>query len=55
MHYIDKKINIFNIDKSNQDSFFMDLGNINYAVLNKQEKDKFLPLFFINQFEMKIS
>jgi len=44
-----KKINIFGSDNLFEDSFFLDLEKINYAELNKEEKDKFLPLFFITQ------
>ncbi|KGG04106.1 tRNA nucleotidyltransferase [Prochlorococcus marinus str. MIT 9321] len=44
-----KKINIFGIDNLSGDSFFLDLEKINYAELDHQEKEKFLPLFFIGQ------
>ena len=44
-----KKFNIFGSDNLYKDSFFLDLKKINYAELNKQEKEKFLPLFFITQ------
>ncbi len=44
-----KKINIFGTDNSSEDSFFLDLEKINYAELNQEEKEKFLPLFFIAQ------
>ena len=44
-----KKFNIFGIDNLSEDSFFLDLEKINYAVLNKKEKEKFLPSFFIAQ------
>ena len=44
-----KKINIFGNDNSSEDSFFLDLEEINYAELNQEEKEKFLPLFFISQ------
>jgi len=44
-----KKFNIFGPDDLYKDSFFLDLKKINYAELNKQEKEKFLPLFFISQ------
>ena len=45
-----KKINIFGIDNLYEDSFFLDLENINYVELNQEEKEKFLPSFFINKF-----
>ena len=44
-----KKINIFGIDNLSEDSFFLDLEKINYAELNQDEKEKFLPSFFIAQ------
>ncbi len=44
-----KKINIFCTDNLSKDSFFLDLDKINYAELNQEEKEKFLPLFFIAQ------
>mgnify|MGYP003337907660 FL=1 len=44
-----KKFNIFGSDNLYQDSFFLDLKKINYAELNQEEKEKFLPLFFITQ------
>jgi len=44
-----KKINIFGTDNLSEDSFFLDLEKINYAELNQEEKEKFLPLFFIAQ------
>jgi len=44
-----KKLNIFGTDNLSEDSFFLDLEKINYAELNKEEKEKFLPLFFIAQ------
>ena len=44
-----KKLNIFGTDNLYKDSFFLDLNKINYAVLNEEEKKKFLPLFFISQ------
>jgi len=44
-----QKINIFGTDNFSEDSFFLDLGKINYAELNQEEKEKFLPLFFIAQ------
>jgi len=44
-----KKINIFGSDNLYEDSFFLDLEKINYAELNQEEKEKFLPLFFITQ------
>jgi len=44
-----KKFNIFGTDNLYKDSFFLDLKKINYAELNQEEKEKFLPLFFISQ------
>jgi len=44
-----KKINIFGTDNLSEDSFFLNLEKINYSELNKDEKEKFLPLFFISQ------
>ncbi len=44
-----KNFNIFGSGNSNKDSFFLDLKEINYALLNQNEKKKFLPLFFISQ------
>jgi len=39
----------FFIDNLFEDSFFLDLEKINYAELNQEEKEKFLPSFFIAQ------
>jgi len=44
-----KKLNIFATDNLSEDSFFLDLEKINYAELNQEEKEKFLPSFFIAQ------
>ena len=44
-----KKFNIFGSDNFYENSFFLDLEKINYAELNLEEKEKFLPLFFIAQ------
>ncbi|MDC2991029.1 CCA tRNA nucleotidyltransferase [Prochlorococcus sp. AH-736-F23] len=44
-----KKYNIFGHENLFKDSFFLDLKKINYSELNKLEKEKFLPLFFISQ------
>jgi len=44
-----KKINIFGPDDLYADSFFLDLKKINFAELYQEEKEKFLPLFFISQ------
>jgi len=44
-----KKLNIFATDNLSEDSFFLDLEKINYVELNQEEKEKFLPLFFIAQ------
>jgi len=42
-----KKINIFGTDNLYEESFFLDLEKINYEELNQDEKEKFLPLFFL--------
>ena len=44
-----KKINIFGTQNFLEDSFFLDLEKINYAELNQEEKENYLPLFFIAQ------
>ena len=44
-----KKLNIFESDTLYESSFFLDLQKINYGELNQDEKDKFLPLFFLTQ------
>lgn len=44
-----KKLNIFGTENLSEDSFFLDLEKINYAELNQEEKEKFLPSFFIAQ------
>ena len=44
-----KKINIFGTDNLSEDSFFLDLEKINYEELSQEEKEKFLPSFFIAQ------
>lgn len=44
-----KKLNIFAIDNLSEDSFFLDLEKINYVEINQEEKEKFLPSFFISQ------
>ncbi len=44
-----KKLNIFGTDYLSEDSFFLDLEKINYSELNENEKEKFLPSFFIAQ------
>ena len=44
-----KKLNIFGTDNLSEDSFFLDLEKINYAELNQNEIEKFLPSFFIAQ------
>jgi len=44
-----KKLNIFATDNLSKDSFFLDLEKINYEELNQEEKEKFLPSFFITQ------
>jgi len=50
-----KKYNIFGHDNFSEDSFFLNLKKINYSELNKLEKEKFLPLFFISQILDEIS
>ena len=44
-----KKINIFCSENLYEDSFFLDLEKIDYAEFNQEEKEQFLPLFFIAQ------
>ena len=44
-----KDFNIFGSDNLYQDSFFLNLEKINYAELRQDEREKFLPLFFIAQ------
>jgi len=44
-----KKLNIFATDNLSEDSFFLNLEKINYVELNQEEKEKFLPSFFIAQ------
>ena len=44
-----KNLNIFAIDNLSEDSFFLDLEKINYGELDQEEKDKYLPSFFIAQ------
>ena len=44
-----KKFNIFGADNLFEDSFFLDLEKINFGELNQEEKEKFLPSFFIAQ------
>jgi tRNA nucleotidyltransferase (CCA-adding enzyme) len=44
-----KKLNIFGTGNLSEDSFFLDLEKINYAELNQEEKERFLPSFFIAQ------
>ena len=50
-----KKLNIFGIDNLSEDSFFLDLEKINYEELNQNEKETFLPLFFIFQIFDEVS
>jgi len=50
-----KKFNIFGSDDFYKNSFFLDLKKINYRELNKNEKEKFLPLFFIAQILDEVS
>ena len=44
-----KEFNIFGSDNLYEDPFFLDLKKINYTELHQEEKEKFLPLFFISQ------
>jgi len=44
-----KNLNIFATDNFSEDSFFLNLEKINYGALNQEEKEKFLPSFFIAQ------
>ncbi|MBO6974920.1 MAG: CCA tRNA nucleotidyltransferase [Prochlorococcus marinus CUG1435] len=44
-----RKINIFGSDNLYEDSFFLELEQINYSELDQEENEKFLPLFFIAQ------
>ncbi|KGF89269.1 MULTISPECIES: CCA tRNA nucleotidyltransferase [Prochlorococcus] len=50
-----KKFYIFGSDHLYKDSFFLDLKKINYAELQQNEKEKFLPLFFISQIFDEVS
>ncbi|MCR8539442.1 MAG: CCA tRNA nucleotidyltransferase [Prochlorococcus marinus CUG1439] len=50
-----KEFNIIGSDNSYKDSFFLDLQKINYAELNQNEQEKFLPLFFITQILDEVS
>ncbi|MBO8203710.1 CCA tRNA nucleotidyltransferase [Prochlorococcus marinus CUG1415] len=50
-----KKFNIFGSDELYKDSFFLDLRKINFEVLNNDEKETFLPLFFITQILDEVS
>ncbi len=44
-----KQLNIFDTENLFKDSFFLDLEKINYGELDQDEKDKYLPSFFIAQ------
>jgi len=44
-----KKLHIFGSDNFYKNSFFLDLQKINYGELDQEEKDKYLPSFFISQ------
>jgi len=44
-----KKFKIFGSNNFYKNSFFLDLEKINYSELNQEEKEKFLPSFFIAQ------
>ena len=50
-----KKFNILGSNDLYEDSFFLDLQKINYSELNKNEKEKFLPLFLIGQILDEVS
>jgi tRNA nucleotidyltransferase (CCA-adding enzyme) len=50
-----RKFNIFGSNDLYKDSFFLDLQKINFSELNKNEKEKFLPLFFIGQILDEVS
>jgi len=50
-----KKFNIFGSDNFYKNSFFLDLQEINYTEFNKQEKEKYLPLFLIAQILDEVS
>ena len=50
-----KKFHIFGSDDFYKNSFFLDLQKIYYTELNKKEKEKFLPLFFISQILDEVS
>ena len=44
-----KNFNIFRSDNLYEDSFFLNLKKINFEELHQNEKETFLPLFFISQ------
>ena len=44
-----KKLNILGSENLYKDSFFLDLKKINYDELHQNEKEEFLPFFFITQ------
>jgi len=50
-----KRFNIFGSDDFYKNSFFLDLQKINYKEFNKNEKEKFLPLFFLTQILDEVS
>ena len=50
-----KKFNIFGSDNLYEDSFFLNLKEMNYAELNQKEKEAFLPLFFVAQILDEVS
>ncbi len=50
-----RKFNIFGSDNLYKNSFFLDLRKINYEELSKNEKQKYLPLFFISQILDEVS
>ena len=49
------KFKIFNYIQAEEDLIFIDLEKINFKEFNKYEKDKFLPLFFLNQILDEVS
>ena len=50
-----RKFNIFGSSDLYKDSFFLDLQKINFSEINKNEKEKFLPLFLIGQILDEVS
>ena len=50
-----KKFNIFGFENLYNDSFFIDIEEINYEQLTQSERDKFLPFFFLVQILDEVS